>query len=108
MVTFGRMATGELRARVRERLVSAEQGLERALAGAPPKDDAVVQFLATGTRDEVRTRRDRLARAPADFDAATLATTHAFCQGGLRGARGPPGPRAGPAVGREPRDPPSP
>src|SRR4051795_4393299 len=85
MVTFGRMATGELRARVRERLVSAEQGLERALAGAPPKDDAVVQFLATGTRDEVRTRRDRLARALADFDSATIATTHAFCQEVLGG-----------------------
>ena len=42
MVTFTRMATGELRERVRERLVSAEQGLERALAGAPPEDDAVV------------------------------------------------------------------
>ena len=42
MVTFTRMATGELRERVRERLVSAEQGLERALAGAPPHDDAVV------------------------------------------------------------------
>src|SRR3954447_16243864 len=80
MVTFGRMATGELRARVRERLVSAEQGLERALAGAPPEDDAVVRLLATGTQDEVRIRRERLARALADFDAATIATTHAFCQ----------------------------
>src|SRR4029079_12253311 len=48
MVTFTRMATGELRERVRERLVSAEQGLERALAGAPPEDDAVVQLLAPG------------------------------------------------------------
>src|SRR4051794_10094978 len=85
MVTFGRMATGELRARVRERLVSAEQGLERALAGAPPKDDAVVQFLATGTRDEVRTRRDRLARALGDFGAPTIAATHAVCQEGLGG-----------------------
>ena len=36
LVTFTRMATGELRERVRERLVSAEQGLDRALAGAPP------------------------------------------------------------------------
>ena len=39
MVTFGRMATSELRERVRERLVSAEQGVGRALAGAPPADD---------------------------------------------------------------------
>src|SRR5829696_9256036 len=36
VVTFTRMATAELRDRVRERLVSAEQGLDRALAGTPP------------------------------------------------------------------------
>ena len=48
MVTFTRMATGELRERVRERLVSAEHGLERARAGAPPEDDAVVALLASG------------------------------------------------------------
>src|SRR4051794_26390336 len=85
MVTFGRMATGELRARVRERLVSAEQGLSRALAGAPPPDDEVVRLLATGTEQEVWTRRGRLARALADFDSATIATTHAFCQEVLGG-----------------------
>ena len=85
MVTFTRMATGELRERVRERLVSAEQGLERALAGAPPEDDAVVRLLASGTESEVRTRRERLARALAGFDAATIATTHGFCQEVLGG-----------------------
>src|SRR5918993_5464969 len=42
LVTFTRMATGELRDRVRERLVSAEQGLARALAGAgPPRGEGV-------------------------------------------------------------------
>ena len=85
MVTFTRMATGELRERVRERLVSAEQGLERALAGALPQDDAVVRLLASGTDDEVRVRRERLARALADFDSATIATTHGFCQEVLGG-----------------------
>ena len=85
MVTFGRMATGELRERVRERLVSAELGLERALAGAPPEDDEVLRLLATGSPDEVRMRRERLARALADFDSATIATTHAFCQEVLGG-----------------------
>ena len=35
-MTFGRMATGELRARVRERLVSAEAGLARAAHGVAP------------------------------------------------------------------------
>ena len=38
LVTFTRMATGELRERVRERLVSAERGLGPALAGAPPRE----------------------------------------------------------------------
>jgi exodeoxyribonuclease V beta subunit len=85
MVTFTRMATGELRERVRERLVSAEQGLERALAGAPPEDDAVVQLLATGSPTLVALRRERLAAALADFDSATIATTHGFCQEVLGG-----------------------
>jgi exodeoxyribonuclease V beta subunit len=82
LVTFTRMATGELRERVRERLVSAEQGLDRALAGAPPTD-AVVALLANGSREQVQQRRARLARAVADFDAATIATTHGFCQEAL-------------------------
>jgi exodeoxyribonuclease V beta subunit len=61
LVTFTRMATGELRERVRERLV---------------RDAAAEQ-------DDVR--RGRLARAVADFDAATIATTHGFCQEVLSG-----------------------
>ena len=85
MVTFTRMATGELRERVRERLVTAEHGLERALAGVPPCDDAVVKLLASAPEAEVRTRRERLARALAGFDAATIATTHGFCQEVLGG-----------------------
>jgi exodeoxyribonuclease V beta subunit len=85
LVTFTRMATGELRERVRERLVRVERGLDQALAGATPSDDPVVELLAEGPSDEVRARRDRLARALADFDAATIATTHGFCQEVLGG-----------------------
>jgi exodeoxyribonuclease V beta subunit len=81
LVTFTRMATGELRDRVRERLVGCEQELSRILSGAPdPGTDPVVTLLATGVGEEVARRRDRLARAVADFDAATIATTHGFCQ----------------------------
>ncbi|HET6867840.1 MAG TPA: UvrD-helicase domain-containing protein, partial [Solirubrobacteraceae bacterium] len=74
-------ATGELRDRVRERLVGCEQQLSSILAGAiDTGDDPVVTLLASGTDTEVTQRRDRLARAVADFDAATIATTHGFCQ----------------------------
>jgi len=86
VVTFTRMATGELRDRVRERLVSAEQGLRRAAAGeAPPEDDDVVRLLAAGTPAEVEERRRRLSAALADYDAATITTTHGFCQDVLGG-----------------------
>ncbi|MGI8592868.1 MAG: UvrD-helicase domain-containing protein, partial [Solirubrobacteraceae bacterium] len=86
LVTFTRMATGELRERVRERLIDVEQGLERALAGAAPsRRDEVVALLAKGPVAEVALRRDRLRRALADFDAATIATTHGFCQEVLGG-----------------------
>jgi exodeoxyribonuclease V beta subunit len=81
LITFTRMATGELRDRVRERLVGCEQALSRILAGAHDiSPDPVVMLLATGGEDEVQRRRDRLARAVADFDAGTIATTHGFCQ----------------------------
>lgn len=81
LITFTRMATGELRDRVRERLVGCERTLTAILAGEPDQQtDPVVTLLATGEEAEVVRRRDRLARAVADFDAATIATTHGFCQ----------------------------
>ena len=87
LVTFTRMATGELRDRVRERLVGTEQDLDRALAGGRPAaiTDEVSRLLADGPPELVRTRRDRLGQALADFDAATIATTHGFCQEVLAG-----------------------
>ena len=86
LVTFTRMATGELRERVRERLVDVEQALADVLAGAPaPARDEVVALLAAGSREAVEARRARLERALADFDAATIATTHGFCQEVLGG-----------------------
>jgi len=87
VVTFTRMATAELRDRVRERLVAAEHGLDRALSGtAPDPFDRVLALLADGSLEDVELRRRRLAAAVADFDAATIVTTHGFCQeilGGL-------------------------
>jgi exodeoxyribonuclease V beta subunit len=81
LITFTRIATGELRDRVRERLVGCEQELSSILAGGPdPRTDPVISLLAAGSAAEVSLRRERLARAVADFDAATIATTHGFCQ----------------------------
>jgi exodeoxyribonuclease V beta subunit len=80
VITFTRMATGELRERVRERLVRAYDGLVDALDGTPGhEDDEIVRLLARGLPDEVARRRDRLGKAIADFDAATIETTHGFC-----------------------------
>ena len=84
LVTFTRIATGELSDRVRERLVAVEAGLEAFLAGADPGRDEVVQLLVQGPHDtRSRQRRANLARALADFDAATIATIHSFCQEAL-------------------------
>jgi exodeoxyribonuclease V beta subunit len=102
LVTFTRIATGELRERVRERLAAVHAGLERALAGEAgagaaqgqgaspfaagtppiggPALDPIVALLCAGGREQAKARLARLARALADFDAATITTTHGFCQ----------------------------
>lgn len=81
-VTFGVAATSELRSRVRERMVTVRDALADPAAAT---DDAVVAHLRTGTPEEVAGRRERLAAALADFDAATVATVHEFCQQVLTG-----------------------
>jgi exodeoxyribonuclease V beta subunit len=88
LVTFGREATQELRERVRGRLVTAERGLadpELARRGGVDGGDDVLRLLADAPEAEVAARRARLTRALAQFDAATIATTHQFCQQMLAG-----------------------
>ncbi len=83
IVTFGRAASQELRERVRAQLVEAERVLSD-----PAQDDgrsALLTLLLDVDEDERRARRDRLRDALVDFDAATIATTHQFCQQVLRG-----------------------
>ena len=80
VVTFTRLATGELRERVRERLVSTSDALAVALAGGDVDlGDPVLAVLAEGAEQLVARRQERLAKAVADFDAATIETTHGFC-----------------------------
>ncbi len=72
VVTFTRMATGELRERVRERLVRAERALE--LGEAEDGDELGAKLLRDGADVQL------LSAAVAGFDAATITTTHGFCQ----------------------------
>ena len=83
LVTFSRAATQELRERVRQRLVTAKQGLAVGRPGLD--DDELLRLLADAPADEVARRRHRLTRALAAFDAATIATTHGFCSQMLDG-----------------------
>lgn len=73
LVTFGRAATQELRERTRDRLTQTA----RALAHPGASDDPLVRHLTVVGAEQCRRR---LLRALSDFDAATIATTHSFCQ----------------------------
>lgn len=78
LITFGRAATSELRDRVRERLVTTERALRDPRVRE--SDDALLRHLADVDDAELARRRVRLTRALAQFDSATIATTHGFCQ----------------------------
>ncbi len=89
-VTFTRMASGELRDRVRSRLAEAHRVLTAGPTGSRPTaptggQDEVIDLLCTGEAEVVAERAARLGGALADFDAATIATTHGFCQLVLHG-----------------------
>ena len=77
LITFGRAATQELRDRVRRQIVDAVRAFDDPSSVG---DNHVVAHLLKGNADELRDRRRRLRDALAAFDAATIATTHQFCQ----------------------------
>ncbi len=82
VITFGRAASREMRERVREHL----RHVHRHVADPDlPSADPVVALLRDGTPDEVALVERRLRVALTHFDAATIATTHQFCQLVLRG-----------------------
>jgi exodeoxyribonuclease V beta subunit len=77
LITFSRAATRELRERVRDQITETVAALDGSL-DAEPND--LVAYLLDGTSEQ-RAQRSRLLRdALAGFDAATIATTHQFCQ----------------------------
>jgi len=84
VITFGRAASQELRERVRGHLVDAERVLVDP-AAARSAADPLYSLLAAVPDDDVATRRERLRAALAGFDAATIVTTHQFCQYVLTG-----------------------
>ena len=79
VVTFTRKATGTLRERVWQRLAEAAAALAPS-GGAPVTGDPVLAHLADAPAATVAARHANLLRAVAEFDAATIATTHGFCQ----------------------------
>ncbi|MGI8537974.1 MAG: UvrD-helicase domain-containing protein, partial [Mycobacteriales bacterium] len=80
LATFSRSATQELRERVRDRLASTTRAL-----GSGQSKDALVQHLSRCDAQKLVLRRQRLRHALSQFDAATIATTHSFCQQVLDG-----------------------
>ncbi len=85
VVTFGRAASQELRARVREQLVSAEAALARPTVDRSAQHDDLIRFLLDVPATERQARLHRIRLALASFDSATIATTHQFCHEVLRG-----------------------
>ncbi|WP_454561827.1 exodeoxyribonuclease V subunit beta [Mycobacterium haemophilum] len=77
LITFSKAASRELRERVRSQIVNAIAALDGS-ASVTPND--LVSHLTSGTAADCAARRQRLRDALTDFDAATICTTHQFCQ----------------------------
>ncbi len=88
IITFTVAATGELRKRIRDRLVSSVEKIDSHVAGdskdeTGSNDDDVLAALLDGTAEQIRIRRAYLSAAVSDFDSATITTTHGFCDAAL-------------------------
>ncbi len=82
LITFGRAASQELRERVRAQLLQAELALADPVRWET--DEGLLGHLVKAGPEEIAERHLRLRDALANFDAATIATTHQFCQLVLR------------------------
>jgi len=81
LITFSRAATRGLRERVRGQLVEATEAFDTfECSGEVPADATeLITMLLSGDTAQRERRSINLRRALADFDAATIATTHQFC-----------------------------
>jgi exodeoxyribonuclease V beta subunit len=77
LITFGRAASQELRERVRRQIVDAVIAFDDPMTAG---ENQLLTHLLDGSDDEREGRKRRLRDALAGFDAATIATTHQFCQ----------------------------
>jgi exodeoxyribonuclease V beta subunit len=77
LITFSRAASQELRERVRSQIVQAVRAFDDPSAAG---NNQLVAYLLAGTDDQREERKRQLRDALAGFDAATIATTHQFCQ----------------------------
>ena len=80
LITFSRAASQELRERVRCQIVDAVAAFDDFSDPGAVGDNELVAHLLEGTDDQRAVRKRRLRDALAGFDAATIATTHQFCQ----------------------------
>ena len=84
LVTFTIKATSELRDRVWTRLTESVRAVERFLETGSVGEDELHDDLCHGDEATVRQRLENLRSAVANFDSATIATIHSFCQLVLR------------------------
>lgn len=87
VITFSRAATQELRDRVREMFVDAAAALaDPALRQSDELFAALARDVDGRPLDDetLAVRRQRLLDAVANYDGATIATTHEFCNAVLR------------------------
>ncbi|MDR0836900.1 MAG: UvrD-helicase domain-containing protein [Propionibacteriaceae bacterium] len=83
MITFSRLAAGELRSRVYGRLRSAGDSLRAFLETGTPPRDAVDALLCSPGRS-VAAELERIETAILDIDDAIIDTIHGFCTRMLR------------------------
>jgi len=81
VISFSRIASAELRSRVRDRLRATAALLNSHLAGTTTTTpDATDALLLDAPAEVVRERMMRLNRAVSGLDSASIMTIHQFCQ----------------------------